>query len=154
MDFDNYAGRILHTGEAREGANRFATKNKEARFRNKKSNTYMVTIEKSEFGQLNNKRYLSCHSILSLSYGHQDLNAITEFKDSPNLTPQDLIKHHENNLLRFEQEIIQGNERMRIINTILTQQPVFYKKGTTKQSQFQIENAARDFLLKSVWRKI
>ena len=87
MDFDNYAGRILHTGEAREGANRFATKNKETRFRNKKSNTYMVTIEKSEFGQLNNKRYLSCHSILSLSYGHQDLNAITEFKDSPNLTP-------------------------------------------------------------------
>ena len=81
--------------------------------------------------------------ISSLPYGHQDLNAITEFKDSLNLTPQDLIKYHENSLLRFEQGIIQGNERMRIINAILTQQSVFYKKGTIKWSQFQIKNTTR-----------
>ena len=42
---------------------------------------------------------------------------------------------------------------MRIINTILTQQPVFYKKVTTERSQFQIENTTRDFLLKGLWRK-
>ena len=52
----------------------------------------MVTIEKSEFGQLSDKRYLTCDVISPLPYGHQDLNAITEFKDSLNLTPQDLIK--------------------------------------------------------------
>ena len=114
----------------------------------------MVTIEKSEFGQLSDKRYLTCDVISSLPYGHQDLNAITEFKDSLNLTLQDLIKYHENHLLRFEQGIIQGNARMRIINTILTQQPVFYKKVSTERSQFQIENSTRDFLLKSLWRKI
>ena len=128
--------------------------NKQTRFRNKKSNMYMVTIEKSEFGQLSDKRYLTCDVISSLPYGHQDLNAITEFKDSLNLTLQDLIKYHENHLLRFEQGIIQGNARMRIINTILTQQPVFYKKVTTERSQFQIENTTRDFLLKGLWRKI
>ena len=49
---------------------------------------------------------------------------------------------------------MQGNERTRIINAMLTQQPVFYKKGTIKQSQFQIENTTRDFLLKGSWRKI
>ena len=65
-----------------------------------------------------------------------------------------MIKHHENNSLRFEQEIIQGNERMRIINAILIQQPVFYKKGTIKRSQFQIKNNTRDFLLRSLWRKV
>ena len=100
----------------------------------------MVTIEKSEFGQVNNKRSLSCDDISSLPYGHQDLNAITEFKDSLNLTPQDLVKYHENNLLRFEQGIIRGNERMRIINAILTQQHLFYKKSAIKRSQFGIEN--------------
>ena len=63
-------------------------------------------------------------------------------------------KYDENNLLRFEQEIILGNERMRIINAILTQQPVFYKKGTIKRSQFQIKNNTTDFLLKSLWRKV
>ena len=66
--------------------------NKQARFRNKKGIMYMVTIEKSEFGQLSDKRYLTCDVISSLPYGHQDLNAITEFKDSLNLTPQYLIK--------------------------------------------------------------
>ena len=84
MDFDNYTGRILHIDEARESANRFARKNKQTRFQNKKGNMYMVTIEKSEFGQLNDKRYLSCDGISSLPYGHQDLSAITEFKDSLN----------------------------------------------------------------------
>ena len=49
---------------------------------------------------------------------------------------------------------MQGNERMRLINAMLTQQPVFYKKGTIKQLQFQIENTTRDFLLKGSWRKI
>ena len=51
----------------------------------------MVTIEKSEFGQLNDKRYLSCEGISSLPYGHQDLNAITEFKDSLNTAGFDKI---------------------------------------------------------------
>ena len=157
MDFDNYPGRLLHMDEARGGANRFAKskKNKQTHFQNKNGNMCMVTIEKSEFGQLNDRRYiLFCDCISSLPYGHQDLNAITELKDSLNLTPQDLIKYHENNLLRFEQGIIQRNERMRIINAILTQQPVFYKKGTIKRSQFQIKNTTRDFLLKGLWRKI
>ena len=100
---------------------------------------YMVTIEKSEFGQVNNKRSLSCDDISSLPYGHQDLNAITEFEYSLNLTPQDLVIYHENNLIRFEHRIIQGNERMRIINAILTQQHVFYNKSAIKRSQFQTE---------------
>ena len=51
MDFDNYAGRILHIDEAREGTNRFVKKNKQIHFQNKKGNKYMVTIEKSEFGK-------------------------------------------------------------------------------------------------------
>ena len=57
-------------------------------------------------------------------------------------------------MLCFEQGIMQGNERMRLTNAMLTQQPVFYKEGTIKQLQFQIENTTRDFLLKGSWRKI
>ena len=64
-----------------------------------------------------------------------------------------MIIYQEKNLLRSEQGILKGNERMRIINAILTQQPAFYKKGTIKRSQFQIENTTRDFLLKGLWRK-
>ena len=150
MDFDDYPGRILDIDEPREGASRFAKKNNRTSFWNKKGDMYMVTTEKGEFGQLNDKRYLSCDGISSLPYAHQDLNAITEFKDSLNLTPQGLIKYHKNNLLRFEQGIIQWSEPIKIINAIFTQQSVFYKKGTMKRSQFQIKSTSRDFVLKDL----
>ena len=114
----------------------------------------IVTIEKSEFGQLNDKRYVLCDDISFLPYGHKDLIPIENFKKEIKLTPQSLIKNHRNNLLRFEQGIIQGSERMRIKNSVLLQRPIFYKKGTLKRSQFQIEFNTRDFLLKGSWRKI
>ena len=63
IDFDNYHGQISEIDEPREGASRFAKKNKWTSFWNKKGNMYMVTIEKGEFGQLNDKRYLSCDGI-------------------------------------------------------------------------------------------
>ena len=154
MNFDKYASRLLTIEDAHEGTNKFANKQKQARFPNNKGNMVMMTIEKSEFGQLNDKRYVLCDGISSLPYGHKDLIPIENFKKEIKLTPQSLIKNHENNLLRFEQGIIQGNERMRIKNSVLLQRPIFYKKVTLKRSQFQIEFNTRDFLLKGSWRKI
>ena len=98
----------------------------------------MVTIEKCEFGQLNDKRYILPDGISSLPYGHRDLTFIENFKDEICLTPEKLAKYYQDNLLRSDQGILQSNERMRIINSVLLQQPVFYKRGTLKRSQFQI----------------
>ena len=94
----------------------------------------MVTIDKCEFDQLNDRRYILPDNINSLPYGHRDLKFIEDFKDSISLTPEKLRKHHENNLLRFQHGILESNERMRIINCVLLQQPVFYKRNTLKRS--------------------
>ena len=107
----------------------------------------MVTTEKCEFGQLNDKRYILPDGISSLPYGHKDLKFIENFKDEISLTPEKLIKYHMDNLLRFEKGILQSNKKMRIMNSVLFQQLVFYKRGTLKRSQFQIESNIRDFLL-------
>ena len=154
MNFEKYARRILTIVEAREGTNRFSKKQKQTRFENKKGNMIMVTVEKAEFGQLNDKRYVLPDGISSLPYGHKDLEYIENFKCETlgNLTAQKIIQHHENNLLRFEQGILARNERMRVINSVLLQQPLFYKRGTLKRSQFQIESNTRDFLLRGLWR--
>ena len=58
MNFDNYSSCILTIKEAKEGSSRFAKKQKQTCFQNKKGNMVMVTIEKCEFGQLNDKRHL------------------------------------------------------------------------------------------------
>ena len=154
MNFEKYARRILTIVEAREGTNRFSKKQKQTRIENKKGNMIMVTVEKAEFGQLNDKRYVLPDGISSLPYGHKDLESIENFKCETlgNLTAQKIIQHHENNLLRFEQGILARNERMRVINSVLLQQPLFYKRGTLKRSQFQIESNTRDFLLRGLWR--
>ena len=103
----------------------------------------------SEFGQLNDKRYVLPDGISSLLYGHKDLEYIENFKCETlgNLTAQKITQHHENNFLSFEQGILARNERMRVINSVLLQQPLFYKTGTLKRSQFQIESYTRDFLV-------
>ena len=55
---DICASRILTMEEAEEGTRRFSKKQKQTQFQNKKGNMVMVTIYKSEFGQLDNKRYI------------------------------------------------------------------------------------------------
>ena len=116
----------------------------------------MVTVEKAEFGQLDDNRYVLPDGISSFHYGHKDLEYIENFKCETleNLTAQKIIQHHENNLLRFEQGILARNERMRVINYVLLQQPLFYRRGTLKRSQFQIKSNTKDFLLRSLWRSI
>ena len=110
----------------------------------------MVTVEKAEFGQLNDKRYVLLDGVFSLPCRHKDLDFIENFKCESlgRLTAQKIIQYHENNLLRFEQGILQSNERMRVVNSVLTQQPLFYKRGMLKRSQFQINSNTRDFLLR------
>ena len=71
MNFHKYASRITSIDDARNETNRFAKKNKQTRFHNKKGNMIMVTVEKSEFGQSKNKRYLFPDGISSLPHGHK-----------------------------------------------------------------------------------
>ena len=152
MNFEKYAGRILTINEVRDGTNRFSKKQKQTRFENKKGNMIMVTVKKAEFGQLNDKRYVLPDSISSLPYGHKDLEYIEKCETFE--TAQKIIQHHEQNLLRFKHGILAKNERMRVINSVLLQQPLFYKRGTLKRSQFQIESNTREFLLRDLWRSI
>ena len=82
MDFNNYASRILTLEEAEEGTKRFNKKQKQTWFQNKKSIMVTVTIDKSEFGQLNNTCYILPDRISSLPYTHLALSHIETFKES------------------------------------------------------------------------
>ena len=113
MDFDNYASHILMLEEAKEGSKRFAKKQKLTLFQTKRGNTAMVPIDKCKFSQLNNKRCILTDGIISFPYGHRNLKFVEEFKDSVVPTPDKLIKHHKNNLLRFKHSVSKSNKRMR-----------------------------------------
>ena len=119
-----------------DGTNKSAKNNK----KNKNKNMMMVTAEKSKLGELNDKRYVFPDGISSLPYRHKDLISVAESKNNLNLRPQDLIKNHENDMLKYEQKILQENEKMRIINSIMTQQLIFYKKGDSKDDAISVKS--------------
>ena len=79
----------------------------------------MVTIEKCEFGQLDDNRHILPDGISSLPYGDKDIKFMENFKDEISLTPEKLIKYQKDNLLWFEQGKLQSNKRMGIINFVL-----------------------------------
>ena len=114
----------------------------------------MVTIEKSKFGRLNDKRYILADGISSFPYEHKNLGYLVNFKSEITLTAEKIIKFHKNNLLRFKQGILQCNKRMRVLNSVLLQQTIFYKRDTLNSSQLQINSNRRDFLLLGLWRTI
>ena len=94
----------------------------------------METIERSKSGQLSDKRYIFANGISSLTYGHKDLGYLENFKSEISLTAEKLVNFHKNNLLRFEQGILQSNEMIRAINSVLLQQAIFYRRTTLKRS--------------------
>ena len=65
----------------------------------------IVAIEKSEFGRLNDKRYILPDGISSFPYEHKHLGYLENFKSEISLAAEKIIKSH-NNLLRFKQEIL------------------------------------------------
>ena len=132
MDFDNYASRILKLEDTEKGTNRFAQEKQQVRLQNNKGNMVMETIERSKSGQLSDKRY--ANGISSLPYEHKDLGYLENFKSEISLTAEKLVKFHKNNLLRFEQGILQSNEMIRAINSVLLQRPIFYRRTTLKRS--------------------
>ena len=119
MDFGIYTSRILTLEEAEKGTKRFSKKQKQTQFQNKKGKMVMVTINKSEFGQLNDKRYVLPDRISSFPYKHLALSHIESFKETlfP-LNAEKIITHHKYNLLRFEQGKLESNERLRIIKLL------------------------------------
>ena len=70
----------------------------------------------------------------SLTDIRKDLGYLENFKSEISLTAEKLVNFHKNNLLRFEQGILQSNEMVRAINSVLLQQPIFYRRTTLKRS--------------------
>ena len=56
----------------------------------------------------------------------------------------------------MSKKFFKKHERMRVFNTIICQQPAFYKKGSEKRSLKNTENqcqySTRDYLLQGIWR--
>ena len=111
----------------------------------------MTNVNKVQFARLNDKRYFS-DRIVSLPFGHPTLNKAREYKKSlPKI--HTVIQKEKNEILKRENEVVNDNERLIILRSILSQPITYYNLKTNKRlsvNKFDY-TTTRDYILNSKW---
>ena len=152
MMFENYAQRIKRLRcdlDQSEPPERIRQKRLEVHNTNMK----MKTVAKVKFARLNDKRYYFSDGIVSLPFGHPLLNKVREYK-------KQLIKIHEQiekekeTILKYENEAVMQNERLRILRCIFSQSLVYYNLNSHKLTDVKRGFkyvTTKDYILNSHW---
>ena len=118
MDFESYSSRLSDLTEYFENfiinpnpVNRIEQK----RFQIKDESMQMQTIQKVQFGQLNDKRFYFSNGITSLPYGHLDLESCRKQKNKYRNIHQ-FIQNKKHEFLEEEAKVEEKNERLNILS--------------------------------------
>ena len=81
----------------------------------------MTIVNKVQFARLDDKRYYFSDGIISLPLGHPAPNKVREYKKSLPKT-HTIIQKEKNKILKRENEVVNNNERLRILRSIFHSQ--------------------------------
>ena len=152
MMFENYANRIkrlrydLNESQAVE-----VIKQKRLEVRN--TNMKMTTVSKVKFARLNDKRYYFSDGIVSLPFGHILLDKVRKYKKQLTKIHEQIEKEKET-ILKYENEAVMQNERLRILRCIFSQPLVYYDLHSHKITQVKRGfkyATTKDYILNSHW---
>ena len=150
MNFESYAMRInmLRESDDKKEEKKIAQK----RLQVKNTNMTMTSVNKVQFARSNNKRYYFSDGIVSLPFGHPSLNKVREYKKSlPKI--HTVIQKEKDEILKGENAVVNNNERLRILRSILSQPITYYNLKTNKRffaNKFDY-TTTRDYILNSKW---
>ena len=150
MNFESYAMRIntLRESDDKKEEKRIVQK----RLQVKNTNMTMTSVNKVQFARLNDKRYYFSDGIVSLPLGHPALNKVREYKKSlPKI--HTIIQKEKNEILKRENEVVNNNERLRILRSIFSQPITYYNLKTNKRLSVNKFDSmtTRDYILNSKW---
>ena len=150
MNFESYAMRInmLRESDDKKEEKKIVQK----RLQVKNTNMTITSVNKVQFARLNDKRYYFSDGIVSLPFGHPSLNKVREYKKS---LPKKhtVIQKEKDEILKGENAVVNNNERLRILRSILSQPITYYNLKTNKRvfaNKFDY-TATRDYILNSKW---
>ena len=89
----------------------------------------MTSVNKVQFVSLNDKRYYFSDGIVSLPFGHPSLNEVRDYKKSLSKI-HTVIANEKDKILLFENEVVNENERLRILRSIFSQPITYYTLKT------------------------
>ena len=152
MMFENYAARIkrlrcdLNKSEPIETI-------KQKRLEVQNTNIKMKTVAKVKFARLNDKRYYFSDGIISLPFGHPLLTKVREYKKQLTKIHEQIEKEKET-ILKYENEAVVKNERLRTLRCILSQPLVYYNLNSHKLTDIKRGFkyvTTKDYILNSHW---
>ena len=150
MNFESYAMRInmLRESDDKKEEKKIVQK----RLQVKNTNMTMTSVNKVQFARLNDKRYYFSDGIVSLPFGHPSPNKVREYKKSLRKI-HTVIQKEKDEILKGESAVVNNNERLRILRSILSQPITYYNLKTNKRvfaNKFDY-TTTRDYILNSKW---
>ena len=150
MDFERYASRIkdlrfdLNSNVEQETV-------VQKRLQIKNTEMIMTSVGKVKFARLNDKRYYFSDGIVSFPFGHPLLEELREYEKS--LTEiHKSIEKEKNKLLKYENEVVNSHQRLRILRSIYSQ-PINYYTLKINRPYISVKNnnyiTTKQFILNS-----
>ena len=117
------------------------------------TNMKMKTIRKYKFASINDKRYYFSDGIVSLPFGHPFLDKVRTFKKQ--LTKiHTQIEQNKDTILKYENEAVMQNERLRILRCIFSQPLVYFDLNSHELVEVKRAfkySTTKDYILHSHW---
>ena len=154
MSFENYARRIKRLRhdleqQQQDPPERIIQK----RLQVDNTNMKMKTITKCKFASINDKRYYFSDGIVSLPFGHLLLDKVRKFKKQ--LTKiHTQIEQNKDTILKYENEAVMQNERLRILRCIFSQPLVYFDLNSHELVEVKRAfkySTTKDYILNSHW---
>ena len=129
MDFSAYCLKLANISDYFDSICKNKTKIKQKRFQIINDAMQMNTVNKIQFGQLNDKRFYFPNGIVSLPFGHCLFDEMRK-KKTQNRNIHLQIKDRKWEFIKKENEILNKNERLLIFCQIINGNPILYKLQT------------------------
>ena len=125
MNFESFASRIMDIKEY-AWSQKIPSKLKQMRFQIKSTNMRLTNVNRTQFAGLNDKRYYLPDGITSLPYGHF-LMSVMRKKKKQYKRIQNVIMKIKDDLIREESKTFSKCEKLRVLKSVLSQLPTYYK---------------------------
>ena len=150
MDFSAYCSKLANISDYFESyINENKTKIKQKRFQIINDAMQMNTVNKIQFGQLNDQRFYFPNGIVSLPFGHFLFDEMRKKKNqSRNIHLQ--IKDKKGEFIKKENEILNKNERLLIFCQTINGNPILYRLQSQTPTTLPLLST-KEYIEKKYW---
>ena len=154
MDFESYVNRL---SDLTNYFDNFLTninpvqRIEQKRFQVKNESMQMQSVQKVQFGQLNDKRFYFCNGLTSLPFGHPHLDLCRQQKDKYR-NIHNVIQSKKHHFLEKEAEVENKSERLNILNQIFHQRPIIYELKSTKNYKYNEIHNTINIIKAGFWK--